>query len=273
MAKILKIGIVGCGAIGTSLARSIKKDFQGKAVVKALFDINRVRASGLAASLGRQRLVAKDLSELIDKTDLVIEATHPDFSYEIARRVLTEARDIMILSVGGIVNKYKELAKMARRRNRSIYIPSGALCGLDGLKAFSLAKIKKITLTTVKHPRAFKDVEYLRKKRINLDTIKKDKVLFKGCAYTAVKFFPRNINVAATLSIAGCGLRKTQVRIIASTKATANSHRVEIESQAGKIITWTQNILHPENPKTSYLAVLSAIVTLRQILEPLKVGT
>ena len=98
-------------------------------------------------------------------------------------------------------------------------------------------------------------------------------MLFSGSARDAIKFFPQNINVAGTLSIAGIGEDKTLVKIIASPEITKNIHEIEIQSEAARINTCTQNLLHPDNPKTSYLAVLSAIATLKQILEPIKVGT
>jgi aspartate dehydrogenase len=103
--------------------------------------------------------------------------------------------------------------------------------------------------------------------------LKKDKILFSGTAAQAVKYFPQNINVAAVLGLAGMGMHKTKVRIIASPSVRKNIHEILIESKAAKIFTRTENILHPQNPKTSYLAVLSAMATLKQILQPIKTGT
>jgi len=179
----------------------------------------------------------------------------------------------MIMSVGGIIKHYKELEVLAEEKKARIFIPSGAICGIDGLKAARLGKINKVTLTTKKHPKAFLGVPYLLKKKIRLDNIDKDTVLFEGDALQATKAFPQNINVAATLSIAGIGPELTTVRIVASPTINRNIHEIEIESEVGKIITRTENVIHPDNPKTSYLAVLSAIATLKQILGPIKIGT
>jgi aspartate dehydrogenase len=98
-------------------------------------------------------------------------------------------------------------------------------------------------------------------------------VLFSGKAKEAVKFFPQNINVAAVLSLAGIGSSKTKVKIIASSKVKRNIHEIEIESEAGRVFTRTENLIHPDNPKTSFLAVLSAASLLKQILSPLRIGT
>jgi aspartate dehydrogenase len=110
-------------------------------------------------------------------------------------------------------------------------------------------------------------------KNFKLSGLKKDQVLFTGSAACAVKYFPQNINVAAVLGLAGIGAAKTRVRIIACPRVKKNIHEVLIESKAANIFTRTENVLHPQNPKTSYLAVLSAVATLKQILQPVKIGT
>jgi aspartate dehydrogenase len=179
----------------------------------------------------------------------------------------------MIMSVGGIVNRFKELSALAKKYNAKVYIPSGAISGIDALKAARIGKIKKVTLTTTKNPLSFRGVKYIEKKGLDLNAIKKDRTLFCGVAKDAVRYFPQNINVAAILSIAGLGEDKTRVKIVASPRINKNVHEIEIESEAARIFTRTENILHPDNPKTSYLAVLSAVAMLKQILEPIKIGT
>lgn len=273
MSKLLKIGIVGCGAIGTSLAKAIFFDFSDKAKLSSLYDIDIEKAYKLSSTLKTKKIVALNLDDLINSVDLVIEAASSKASYEIARKALLATKDIMIMSVGGIIDHYKELFIKALDRNVKLYIPSGAICGLDGLKAVKASKIRKVTLTTKKPPSAFKGVTYLLKKKINLDQLKEDTVLFEGNALSAIKHFPANINVAATLSILGLGVENTSVKIVAVPNATRNIHEIEIDSDAGKIFTRTDNVIHPDNPKTSFLAVLSALATLKEILEPVRIGT
>lgn len=274
MPKLLKIGIVGCGAIGSSLANAIVADFSYKAQLASLYDIDIEKAYRLANKFNKQKLVALNADDLINRVDLVIEATKADCALEIAKKSIIALCDIMIMSVGGIIQHYKELAVLAKEKNVHIFIPSGAICGIDGLKAAVLSnKINKVVLVTRKPPRAFLGSPYVLKKKIRLDSINEDTVLFEGSALSAIKFFPQNINVVSTLSIAGIGPENTIARIIASPNITKNIHEIEIESDAGRIITRCENVIHPDNPKTSYLAVLSAIATLKQILEPVKIGT
>ena len=300
MSKLLKIGIVGCGAIGSSLAKAIVSGFSKEAELVSLYDIDIEKAYNLsmalaigsqttalwpvALAIGSQTMVSRpikfnkklavlNLEDLINKADLVIEATKADVAFDIVKKVLSLSKDIMIMSVGGIIQHYQELKVLTEEKKARIFIPSGAICGIDGLKASSLGKINKVILTTRKPPKAFLGAPYVLKKKIRLDNIDKDTVLFEGNASQAIKAFPQNINVAATLSMAGIGPQETIVRIVASPTISRNIHEIEIESDAGKIITRTENVVHPDNPKTSYLAVLSAQATLKQILEPIKIGT
>lgn len=274
MVKRLKIGIVGCGAIGTSLAKVIAKDFSKSAKLEALYDIDNSKACRLSKVVSQNRdLSVRSLKELIVKSELVIESAKASDAWDIARKVLQQGRDILVMSVGGIASSFGKLSGLAKRYKAKVYLPSGAIAGIDALKAAASGRIKKVILTTRKNPVSFKGVKYIEVKKMRLDRIKNDRVLFSGSAKEAVKLFPQNINVASVLSIAGIGGDKTRVRIIASPAINKNIHEIEVESPAGKIFTRTENVLHPDNPKTSYLAVLSAIATLRQILEPIKIGT
>ena len=273
MKKKLKIGIVGCGAIGSSLAKAVAKNFRSQAEVSALYDIDQNKAEILSSSISRKKLTTENIEKLITKSDLIIEAASAKSSWEIAQKALSRGRDIMIMSVGGVVNNFIQLRKLAVKNSCKVYIPSGAISGIDALKGASIGKIKKVTLTTRKNPLSFSGVEYVKKKGIDLAKIRKDKVLFSGSAKEAVRFFPQNINVAAILSIAGIGQDKTKVRIVASPQTKKNIHEIEIEAKAARLFTRAENILHPDNPKTSYLAVLSAIATIKGILEPVKIGT
>ncbi len=270
----LKIGIVGCGAIGSYLAKVIVKDFSGESRLCGLFDLNKDKAKKLSARLaGTSRLSMASLEELLKNSELVIEAASAKFSWDIARSALSRGKDIMIMSSGGVSNRLKQLCALATKRGSRVYIPSGAISGLDAVKAAAIGGINKVVLTTTKNPLSFKGVKYIEDRGINLRGIKKERVLFSGKAKEAVKYFPQNINVAASLSLAGIGRDKTQVRIIASPRVTRNIHEIRLESKAGNVFTRTENILHPDNPKTSYLAALSATAMLKQILEPVKIGT
>lgn len=269
----LKIGVVGCGAIGSSLAKEIVVGMRNSACLVALYDIRPEKSKSLSRQLIKNtKFCVANLETLIKKSDLVIESSCAQAAWEIARKSLSGGCKVMVMSVGGMVGHLDQLFVLAKKFNAQAYFPSGAISGIDALKAANIDGVQSVVLTTRKHPDAFKGVEYVTK-NFKLKGLKKDKVLFSGTAGQAVKYFPQNVNVAAVLGLAGIGMRKTKVRIIASPTVRKNIHEILIESKAARIFTRTENILHPQNPKTSYLAVLSAIATLKQILQPIKIGT
>jgi aspartate dehydrogenase len=269
--KVLKIGIVGCGSIGSRLAKAVVNDLPGKAKLVALYDLAPKKADDLAKVL-RAKVETKSLATLIKKSDLVIEAASAKISAQLCRKVILAGKDMMVMSSGGILSDLKVL-DLAQKKNCKIYFPSGAIAGLDAVKAARQAKIESIQLTTYKPPKALSGAPYVEEKGINLDEIKNDTVIFAGSVQEAVLGFPQNINVCATLSLASLAMDKTRVKIIAVVGAKVNKHELEVKGDFGRIFCVTENVPSPENPKTSYLAVLSAIATLKQILEPVKVGT
>ena len=167
----------------------------------------------------------------------------------------------------------EKLLKKAGDNGVRVYIPSGALCGVDGLKSASVGRIDSVTLTTRKPPRGLEGAPYIKEKDIDLAGITGETVIFEGSVEDAIRGFPQNINVSAALSLAGLGAKKTRVKIVTSPSYTKNIHEVEIIGEAGRIFTRTENIPSKSNPKTSELAVFSAIATLSGITNTVRVGT
>lgn len=270
--KKLNIGIIGCGTIGSCLAEAIEKDFSRQVKLAAVCDTNHGMAESLkAVSSSKPKIVG--LEELVKTCELIIESASAAVSCEIARKALSAGKDVMLMSVGGILGKSGELFSLARKKGCRLYLPSGAIAGLDAIKAASVANLRKVTLTTRKPLAGLRGVAYLIEKNIDILKIDKETVVFEGKATDAVRAFPKNINVCAILSLAGIGAEKTTVKIVTSPEYTTNSHEIEAEGDFGILLTRTINIPSPENPKTSYLASLSAIATLKNILDVVKIGT
>ncbi len=235
----MKVSIIGCGNIGKELARFIDNDKHFELV--GLVDIDEKAIVDTEALLKRN-VPRMSIREAV-KADLVIEAADKSVVEEIVRLC---SGKVLVLSVGGLINVGLHTCK--------IYIPSGAIAGLDAIKAVR-GKITSLTLTTTKHPRAFGIPE-------------EKKVLFSGNFRDAVKKFPQNINVAASLHIAS-QFEDIHVTIIADPAATLNTHVIVCTGEFGKITIKTEN-KPSKNPKTSYLAVLSAISVLNGFHESYK---
>lgn len=269
---MIKVGIVGCGTIGTELAQACQTRFRDEVQLAALADLDASRARRLQRRI-RPRPDVLEPDELIKKSDLVIEAASAQAAYEIARKALSQGKDVMVMSVGGLIGREKEVFRLAKTHRCCLYLPSGGVVGLDGLKAAGIGKIQRVTLTTRKPPQGFMDAPYVLRRRIRLQHLKQEKLLFEGSAARAVKGFPKNINVSATLSLAGLGAKRTRVRIIANPLMLLNVHELYVQGDFGSFYTRTENFPAPHNPKTSQLAILSAVATLDRILRNVKIGT
>jgi len=269
---MVRIGIIGCGAIGSKIAGHIDGKLRGKAKLVALSDIDEKAGRKLSVKL-KSRPEVLSIGELIRIADLIIEAASAKVSGDIAKRAVRAGKDVMVMSTGGLLKGHVSLFRLAEQKRARVYLPSGAICGLDGLKAAKLSTIEKVTLTTMKPPEALRGAPYVVKHNIDLDGIKDDKVIFEGDAFKAMEGFPANINVAATLSLCGIGPKKTRVKIMACPSIKRNIHQIEAEGSFGKFITRTENVPSPDNPKTSYMASLSAMAALDGILERVKIGT
>ena len=260
------IGIAGCGTIGTFIAKRVDRDLQPLAKIVALCDIDKEKTAKLSGMLSCKPAVVS-FDKLVEESDIVIEAASSDISFSFAEKTLKKGKDIMIMSIGGILEKSHELFDLARKKKSRIILPSGAICGLDGIKSAKMGNINKVSLTTRKPPRGLRGAPYIIANKIDLDSITGEALIFKGSAQEAVRAFPKNINVSALLSIVGIGAKKTQVKIITSPEYMVNTHEIEIEGDFGRMVSITENVACADNPKTSFLAALSAVASLRQALE------
>lgn len=276
MATRLRIGIIGCGAIGGFIARSVDRGAVPGVEVRALYDRNLYKSERLASELRCRPRVARSFEELLsfEDVDLVVEAASQEAVRMYALQVLRSGRDLMVMSVGALVDGrlLSGLRREAELRGRRVYLPSGAILGLDGLKAASQAGIRRVTLTSRKPPRAFEGYRYLEERGVDVRRVEKPTLIFEGPASQACRLFPASVNIASTVSIAGVGPEKTWVRIYVDPTVDRNVHELEVEGEFGRFTVKTFNLPTPSNPKTSFLAALSALSTLRSIVEPLRIG-
>jgi len=250
--------MIGCGAIGTDVAKAADNIDEIEEIF--LYDINKNAAKKLNKEIKKGQI--KKVSSFLDEVDVVFEAASQKAVKQYAETIIKHGKDIIIMSIGSLSDdKFKsKLEKLAKENNCKIYLPSGAVCGIDGILSASTEEIYEVTLVTTKPPSAIK-------KGLN-----KRNVIFDGTAREAVKKFPKNINVAANLSIAGIGFDKTKVEIVVDPVATRNSHKILAHGKFGRLRAEVENMPNPNNPKSSYMASLSAIATLKRLINPIQIG-
>jgi len=273
----LKVALIGCGTIGTILARAIDRGEAGEAELAWLYDLKPEKSVALSKKLRLKPKIARSATEIFaDKdTDLVIEAASQLAVKQYSLDVLKSNKDLMVMSVGALGDEklLKRVKEEAGRTVRRVYVPSGAILGVDGIKAAALGGIERATLTTRKPPKALAYSPYVKKKGMKLAKLRKPLVVYEGPAREAVKAFPESVNVAATLSLVGIGFNKTRVRIIADPKLDRNVHEIRVQGKAGEFVIEARNVPSPDNPRTSYLAALSAIRALGNLTETMRIGT
>ena len=254
----MKLGIIGCGAIGTDVAKAAEQINEIEKVY--LYDIKRAASEKLCKSTKKTEI--KPVIDFLIDVDVVFEAASKGAVKEYAEMVIKAGKDLVIMSVGSLLDNsfMKRIEKIAKEKFSRIYLPSGAVCGIDGILSASIDTINEVTLVTTK------PTESLNKK------YDRRTVVFKGYARDAVKKFPMNINVAASLSLAGIGFDKTKVEIVADPVAKRISHKILAHGKFGRLRAEVENMPNPNNPKSSYMASLSAIATLKRIVNPIQIG-
>ncbi|MBA3045909.1 MAG: aspartate dehydrogenase [Candidatus Thermoplasmatota archaeon] len=267
----MKLTIIGCGSIGRTLARYLETVDDVELV--HVYDNKKEAVDTLVAECQKVRY-ATNLEDAFEKSDLIVETASQSAVHEYIPRALEMGKNVLVMSVGAFVeDDFKEKCRIiAKQKGCKVYIPSGAVCGIEGICAAAVEEVEEVIIMSYKPPEALRDVKYLKNKGIDIDAIKRPKVIFNGHAKDAVKHFPKNINVAATLSLAGVGIERTMVKIVIDPKATRNTHRIIAKGKFGEIECWSRNMPFPENPRTSYLAALSLISAVKKIMGSFWVG-
>ena len=275
------ISIIGCGAIGSEVALSVDRMMIGNVIISSFLDIKLENAEILKSKLSNNNpIVFNNFSDYINSdtlkdVDLVVEAASQNALTSYLNPIILLKKDILVMSVGAFANPdfFSEVIKNVEKNDINLYVPSGAIAGIDAIKSVRNS-ISYVTLTTTKNPESLKDSPFFKKTNLTLDSIKKRTLIFEGSAIEAVQNFPANVNVAALLGLASIGVEKTKVNVIADPSLRINKHEIKVIGKFGELIVRVKNVPSATNPKTSYLAILSVIELLRSITtKGIKYGT
>ena len=276
-----RIGIIGCGTIGRELALAIDNSYVGDVALVFLFDtITNVSSNLKDRLVNNNPSIFSKFSDLTSsqsykQADIVVEAASQEAVRMFAEKIVSSNKSLMIMSTGALSdsNLLDALYNAVTQHNGRIYVPTGAIAGIDAIRSVRHL-LDFVMLTTTKNPKALAGAPFFELRSINPESIKKRTLLYEGNALDATKMFPSNVNVAVVLSLAGRGTINTMVRVIADPHATQNEHEIIARGRFGEISILVRNTPSPSNPKTSYLASLSAIECLRRICDDkIRIGT
>jgi aspartate dehydrogenase len=266
---MLTVGVGGLGAIGLPVARALDSGAEGlRLIAVAAHDREKARAN-VAGFAAPPKVV--DLAELAE-ADVVVEAAPAAVFEEVAAPVIARGKIFIPSSVGALLPRLHLLGQ-AKATGARIIVPTGALLGLDAVRACAEGEVSGITIETRKPPRGLVGAPYLEKNNIDVLAVRAPTVIFEGNAFDAAAGFPANVNVAAALALAGIGPQRTTVRIWADPGVDRNIHTIRVEAAAARLTMTVENVPSESNPRTGKLTPLSVIACLRGLTSTLKVGS
>src|SRR5690242_15348437 len=265
----LRVGLAGLGAVGLDVARRLIAGVPGLALTAvAVRDVEKARRA--LPQVGDTIPVRKATS-LADDCDVVVECLPPALFREVAISAIDKGRIFMPLSVAQLLEN-GDLIERARQNGSRILVPTGALIGLDAVRAAAEGTIHSVKMVTRKPPAGLEGAVYLRDRGISVSGLKEPLKVFDGSAREGARGFPTNVNVAAALSLAGVGPDSTRLEIWADPGVTRNTHTITVDADTARFTMTIENI-PSENPRTGKSVAPSTIAALRGLVSELKVGT
>ena len=246
MINKVKVGLIGCGAIGTVLAEAIER----KLVVcdeLVVYDFEASKAKKLKTAIKFPVTIVENIYELLVlKPKVIVEAASQQAAKEYVPKIVAAGIELIVMSTGALFDLEVDLGK--------VHVPSGAIGGLDAISSAALAGINEVVLTSRKNPKALGAEN------------KEEKIVYEGYAEEAAKRFPREMNVAATLALT-VKPAKVKVQVVSDPAVTRNTHEIQIKWKFGEMFLRFANDPHPDNPHTSALAAWAAIKLLQNLLK------
>ena len=241
-----KLAFIGNGAIAREIVRQLELN-DTHAVAGALVlpeELDDPSPHPLFATI-------EELLEL--NASLIVECAGHSAVKDYAAPILRSGADLMIISIGALSDPslYNLVKEEAEKSTSQVFLPAGALLGIDGLSAARLAGLDWVRLTSRKPPMSWSGAPGVA--HLDLGSISSETVIFSGTARDAALQFPKNANVAATVALAGLGFEQTKVELIADPAAKVNSHVLEFEGRPGRYRIEAAGLASPDNPKTSML--------------------
>ncbi|MBS0417867.1 MAG: aspartate dehydrogenase [Proteobacteria bacterium] len=272
-----RVGVFGLGTIGRKVASVLHRggvpglELCGVSTrTPAKAQVFLAELSGGPPSQSTVPIVTVD--ELARCADVLV-----DCAPAAAFRTITDAaiahRKTLVTVSGAAMLESPELEKRARDSGSRIILATGALLGLDAMRAAAEGEIQSVRMVTRKPPRSLADAAWVRAQGIDLERLTAPMCLFRGTAREGAKLFPANVNVAAALGLAGVGPDRTQLEIWADPAFQRNTHTISVEADSARFEMTIENVPSEEHPGTGKITALSVIACLRSLVAPLKVGT
>jgi aspartate dehydrogenase len=267
----LRLAVAGLGAIGLTIARRVAEGAIPGVRLIAVAARDQERAHKTMAGLGASASVLP-LADLAEAAEVIVECLPAKHFLEVAEPAIAAGRIFMPLSVGALID-HIALVDRARTTGARILAPTGALLGLDAVRAAAEGNIREVSILTRKPPASLAGAPLIAARGLALEELHEPLRVFAGSARQAIAGFPANVNVAVALALAGIGPDRTRVEVWADPTVRRNTHTVRVTSDAADLTMTIENLPSQENPRTGRITALSALAALRRLTATLVVGT
>jgi aspartate dehydrogenase len=255
-----RLGIAGLGSVGRAIVARLASDLPG-------YRLGAVAARDEAKA--RQFLEEHGLDvpllpveQLGAECDVVVECLPPALLPALAMSTLQHGADLVVLSVGGLLD-HPDLIDLARSSRGRVLVPSGAIPGLDAIAAAAVGTIDEVRIVSRKPPSGLVGAPFFATSEIQIDAIDAPTLLAKGSVRDVIGGFPSNLNVSVAVALAGIGPDRTQREIWADPGINRNMHTVSVESDSCSLSLSIENI-PSENPRTGRITALSVVSLLQK---------
>lgn len=262
-----KLAIIGSGALGSIIGKVVAQDLSENFEILGVFSRKLANAKTLSNKI--ECKAYESLSEVIeDRLDYIVEAATPAVFKDIGIEILAKGINLIPLSVRALADKefYDQVHKTALENNCQVHVPAGAVGGFDVLRSSMLMENAKVNITTEKSPKSLKGAPFLKEK--TLSEVNEEEI-FSGNAKEAIKYFPKNINVAVATALATVGVENTKVSIKSIPHFNNNRHTIQLSGETVNVEVSVETKPSKNNPKSSTLAAYSVISLLKDLVAPI----
>jgi len=266
----VKIGIAGFGAIGKVVATAVDKNIKGMELVGV--SVRNKEKAVAAMNCLSQTVPILSSKELANAADVIVECVPKPAFINYAVPALEAGKLFITVSGAGILAN-PHIISIAKENGGKIILATGALLGLDAVRAAAEGSVSEIRMITRKPPNALEGAKYLIENAISVENLSEPKKVFEGNALNGATGFPANVNVAAALGLAGIGAEKTLLEIWADPSLKRNTHTIKVDADSARFEMTIENVQSEENPGTGKITALSVVACLRSLIDPMRVGT
>lgn len=270
------VAIAGFGAIGKVLGRRLTDGAtpalsdQFELAVIGARDPARTRAEADAFLPRSVPVVAS--TDLAGKAEILLECVPTAAFRSVVEPALAAGMTVITVS-GAALLDHMDLGQVARNGGGRLILATGAIVGLDAIRAASLGRIDSVRMVTRKPPKSLATAKQVVEDGKDLFGLTAPELLFKGTAREGARRFPANVNVAAAIALAGIGPDLTELEIWSDPSVERNTHRVIVESDTARIELAIANVPSDENPGTGRITALSMLAALERLASPMVFGS